>query len=84
MGFAVVNGVFYRYFFSISGLPAEISVESYDKIISKSGERIGEYDFFFEWFTEPTMEQVNDLMEKIDETLAPLHLYTFSIEVIFS
>jgi hypothetical protein len=52
--------------------PVEIDVERCGTIISKSGERLGEHDFFFEWFTEPTMEQVNDIVEKIDETLAPL------------
>ena len=32
---------------------------------------IGDYDFF-EWVQEPTMEQVFDLLERIDMTLAPL------------
>jgi hypothetical protein len=59
-------------YFSVSDLPTEISVERCGKIISESGEKLGEYDFFFEWFTEPTMEQVNVLLEKIDEALAPL------------
>ena len=36
--------------------------------IIKSGERLGEYDFF-EWFTEPTMDQIHQLMEKIDKAL---------------
>jgi hypothetical protein len=49
-----------------------ISVERCGSIISESGEKLGEYDFFFEWFTEPTMVQVYDLLEKIDEALAPL------------
>jgi hypothetical protein len=43
-------------------------------IISKSGESIGEYDFFFEWFKEPTMEELNNFIEKIDEALAPLNV----------
>ncbi len=51
---------------------ASISVERCDTIVSKSGETLGEYDFFYEWFTEPSMEQLNDLIEKIDETLNPL------------
>ena len=59
-------------YFSVSDLPTEISVERCGKIISESGEKLGEYDFFFEWFIDPTMEQVNDLMEKIDEALTPL------------
>jgi len=50
----------------------EISVKRCGKIISKSGEGLGEYDFFFEWFTKPTTDQVNELIEKIDEALAPL------------
>jgi len=41
-------------------------------IISKSGESLGEYDFFFEWFKKPTMDELNNLIEKIDEALAPL------------
>lgn len=49
-----------------------ISEERCDTIISKSGESLGEHDFFFEWFTKPTMKQVEDLIERIDEALAPL------------
>ena len=52
--------------------PTEIEVERCNNIVSKSGERLGEYDFFFEWFTEPSMEQLNGLIEKIDEALEPL------------
>ena len=50
----------------------ELSKERCDKIISKSGERLGEYDFYFEWFKSPTDVGVNQLIEKIDEALAPL------------
>ena len=50
----------------------DITEERCDTIISKSGEALGEYDFFFEWFIEPKLEQLNDLIEKIDETLEPL------------
>ncbi len=50
----------------------DISVERCNTIISKSGERLGEHDFFFEWFTKPNMAQVEDLIEKIDEVLEPL------------
>jgi len=55
-----------------SSLPADITVERCSNIISKSGEMLGEYDFFFEWFTKPNMDQLNELIEKIDEALAPL------------
>ena len=47
-----------------------ISEERCDSIISKSGESLGEYDFFFEWFQKPTVAMVEDLMSKIDEALA--------------
>jgi hypothetical protein len=49
-----------------------ISKERCNTIISKSGESLGEYDFFFEWFTKPNMTQVEDLIGKIDEVLEPL------------
>ena len=50
----------------------DISEERCNNIISKSGESLGEYDFYFEWFTKPSVAQVEDLIEKIDEVLAPL------------
>ena len=49
-----------------------ITSEQRNNIISNSGEKLGEYDFFFEWLTEPTMDQLNQLIEKIDEALSPL------------
>jgi hypothetical protein len=57
-------------YFSGSGI--RISSERCKNIISKSGESLGEYDFFFEWTEKPYTEQLNDLIEKIDEALAPL------------
>ena len=56
-------------FFSHAG---EITVERCDNIISESGGALGEYDFFFEWFVEPSQDQLNDLIEKVDEALGPL------------
>ena len=53
-------------------IPTEITTERCNNIISKSGEMLGEHDFFFEWFTDPNMDQLNELIEKIDEALAPL------------
>lgn len=50
----------------------EVTVERCSNIISKSGESLGEHDFFFEWFTEPNMDQLNGLIGKIDEAMAPL------------
>lgn len=49
----------------------DISEERCDTIISKSGERLGEYDFYYEWFKKPSVAQVEDLISKIDEALAP-------------
>jgi len=43
-----------------------------DTIISKSGGSLGEYDFYFEWFTKPTMKQVENLIERIDGALETL------------
>jgi len=46
--------------------------ERCSNIISKSSEELGGYDFFFEWFRNPSAEECNKLIEKIDEKLAPL------------
>ena len=53
-------------------VPTDLEVERCNTIISKSGEKLGDYDFYFEWFTKPTMEQINLLIKKIDKTLKPL------------
>ncbi len=42
------------------------------KMISKSGETLGEYDFFFEWLKNPTQDDINRLIEKIDVAFASL------------
>ncbi len=48
-----------------------ISEERCDTIISKSGGSLGEHDFFYEWFLNPSVAQVEELITKIDEALAP-------------
>jgi len=50
----------------------EITQKRCNTIISKSGEKLGEYDFFFEWFKKPTMDELNDLIKRVDKALAPL------------
>jgi len=65
---SAVSGIF-NYF---SALPSEISQERCSTIISKSGQALGEYDFFFEWFQDPNTEQLNELIGKIDEALSDL------------
>ena len=52
------------------GGPGVISEERCGNIISKSRESLGEYDFFFEWFKNPTKENLRMLMKKIDEALS--------------
>ena len=40
--------------------------------VSKSGYTLGDYDFFFEWAKEPDGEELRNLIEKIENVLAPL------------
>lgn len=64
-------------YFSSSGIA--VSMERCRNIISRSGESLGEYDFFFEWFREPSQSQLYQLLEKIDLALAHLGcLYTIT------
>ena len=69
---------------SISGFFLErtgvvLPVKRCRSIISKHGQKLGEYDFFFEWYEEPKGSQLNDLIGKIDEALKPLGcLYTIT------
>ena len=58
-----------RYF---SSHDIAVPVERTRSIVSNAGERLGDYDFFFEWVQEPTMEQLFNLIERIDAALAPL------------
>jgi hypothetical protein len=54
-------------------------VERCSNIISKVGESMGEYDFFFKWLTDPTSDQLNELIGKIDKALKPMKcLYTIT------
>lgn len=69
---------------SISGFFLErtgvvLPVKRRHSIISKHGQKLGEYDFFFEWYEEPKGSQLNDLIGKIDDALKPLGcLYTIT------
>ena len=56
-------------YFSVGG---PVTRERCGKIVSKNGEMLGDHDFFFEWFKNPTQAELNDLIQKIDEVLAPL------------
>jgi hypothetical protein len=48
---------------------AEMPEERCRTIISKSGETLGEYDFYFEWFKPPKIDELMILIEKIDEAV---------------
>jgi hypothetical protein len=62
-------------YFERSGIP--ITIERCKNIISRSGESLGDNDFFFEWLKKPSFEEMNRLIEEMDEALAPYHcLYT--------
>ena len=65
--FASQEGV-KQYFSSIGEIPEKRC----NTIISKSGIKMGDFDFVFEWFKEPKMDQVNMLIEQVDAALAPL------------
>ena len=56
-----------------------VPVKRCHSIISKHGQKLGEYDFFFEWHEKPETVQINDLIKKIDDALKPLGcLYTIT------
>lgn len=64
-----------NYFSSVGGIPEQRC----GTILAKSGIKLGDYDFVFDWFKEPKIEQINMLIEQIDEALAPLGVqYTIS------
>jgi hypothetical protein len=49
-----------------------VPVERCESIISESGESLGEYDFFFEWYGQPKREQIVDLMNRIDKAFSEI------------
>ncbi len=56
-----------------------VPVKRCHSIISKHGQKLGEYDFFFEWHEEPETSQLNELIRRIDDALKPLGcLYTIT------
>lgn len=58
-----------------------VPIERCESIISKSGESLGEYDFFFEWYTQPKSDQIFGLIEKIDEAMTKIScMYTITTE----
>lgn len=56
-----------------------VPIKRCHSIISRHGQKLGEYDFFFEWYKEPETNQLNELIRRIDEALKPLGcLYTIT------
>ncbi len=51
---------------------SQICVGDRCDIIKKASETVGDYNFYFEWKKNPTMEQINALIEKIDNAFATL------------
>ena len=51
-----------------------LPMERCSTIISKSGQKTGEFDFFYEWFNPkgPSPEMLNELIKKVDTALTPL------------
>ena len=58
-----------------------VPVERCKSIVSKSGESLGKYDFFFEWYAKPKIDQIVDLIERIDEAMIKIGcMYTITTE----
>ena len=55
-----------------TSLQVEIPTPRKERLISKSGHTLGDYDFFFEWAKNPSWKELEDLITKIDEVLTPL------------
>jgi len=52
-----------------------------EKLLSDSSMTLGDYDFVFEWTSKPSLKQIEDLIEKIDEALADVGvMYTLTTE----
>lgn len=67
-------GNFASYYFE-----GKVPKERCDTIISKSGEKLGDYDFYFEWTKKPTGKEYSYFLSKIDEALTPLNIkYTLT------
>lgn len=64
----------WRYFDSSNLI---ISRERCESIISRSGVKLGEYDFYFEWKMKPSNKDIEELIKEIDTALQPIGcLYT--------
>ncbi len=41
-----------------------------ETLVKKTGDILGDYDYFFEWKKDPTKAEVQELIEKLDAALA--------------
>jgi len=56
-----------------------VPIERCKDIISKSGESLGEYDFYFEWTAPPKTDEIMMLIEKIDNAFEKIGaMYTIT------
>lgn len=56
-----------------------VPFERCKSMISKSGESLGEFDFFFEWYAQPKREQIVDLIDRIDKAMTKIDcMYTIT------
>ena len=53
------------YFSGLGNIPTDRCLT----IVSKSGEGLGEYDFYYDWFFEPSKAVLDNLYEKITHQL---------------
>ena len=52
-----------------------------EKIISDASMTLGDYDFVFEWTSKPSLQQIEELIAKVDTALADVGvLYTMTTE----
>ncbi|MBN2334641.1 DUF1508 domain-containing protein [Candidatus Bathyarchaeota archaeon] len=52
-----------------------VSRERCSNIIADSSYRLGRFDFYYQWWTIPTLTQIHDLYGRIDEALEPLGVW---------
>jgi hypothetical protein len=52
--------------------PLQEDEEKAHRMISKSGHTLGDYDFFFEWHNDPTWQEIEALIQKVDAALKGL------------
>jgi hypothetical protein len=56
----------------LASIPCEVPQKHRARLISKSGHTLGSNDFYFEWTENPSWQDVENLITKIDDAFAPL------------